>query len=79
MEEYLSPQQAAERKGVAVQTIYKAVSEGRLPSTRILGRIGLSPTDVDAWEPAPYGDREGVKRERGPGRRKKPATEGSQS
>lgn len=70
MENLLTPQEAAQRKGVAVQTIYKAIAERRLPSERVLGRIGLRPGDVDAYQPGSYGGAKRTRRSRGPGRRK---------
>lgn len=51
MDEYLTVSQVAALKAVSHKAVYKAVSEGRLPSTRVLGRIGLKPTDVEAWVP----------------------------
>lgn len=70
MEDLLTPQEAAQRKGVAVQTIYKAIAESRLPSQRVLGRIGLRPGDVEAYQPGSYGEAKRARRSRGPGRRK---------
>lgn len=67
-DELLTPQEAAQRKGVSVATIYKAISDGRLPARRILHRLALSPVDVDAFEAGSYA---GIKRtniRRGPGR-----------
>ncbi|HEX9998608.1 MAG TPA: helix-turn-helix domain-containing protein [Abditibacterium sp.] len=51
MDEYLTVSQVASLKGVSLKAVYKAVSEGRLSSTRILGRMGLRPADVEAWVP----------------------------
>ena len=73
MDEYLTPRQAAEQKGVSVQTIYKAIERGLLPSVRVLDRVALRVADVEAYKPGSYG---GVKRtiiRRGPGRSPKPA------
>ncbi len=72
MAEYITVKEAAVRKGVSAPTIYAAIERGEIPAERVLGRfIGLKPEDVDAFQPAPYGAREGVKRRRGPGRSKK--------
>lgn len=60
VEEYLTPQEAAERKGVTLQTIYKAIERGLLPSSRVLGRVSMRVADVDAYEPGNYrGERPG--------------------
>lgn len=70
----ITPTEAAKRKGVSPATIYRAVREKRLPSTEVLGRIGIRPADLDAFEAGSYG---GVKRatvRRGPGRRRKEAS-----
>ena len=71
MIDYLTPKQAAERKGVALPTIYKAIERGLLPSVRVLDRVALRVADVDAYTPGSYG---GIKRtviRRGPGRHSK--------
>jgi excisionase family DNA binding protein len=52
--ELLTPQEAARIKGVSVTTIYRAINEGRLPSQRVLGRLAVSPADVEAFEPGSY-------------------------
>ncbi len=79
MTEYITPKQAAELKGVSVPTIYKAIERGSLPSVRVLDRVALRVTDVEAYQPGSYG---GVKRtviRRGPGRSPKPANAASPS
>lgn len=70
MEGYLTPAEAAERKGVARSAIYKAIREGRLPSEQMLGRVAVKVTDLDAYEPGSYGDNKRALRPRGPGRGK---------
>lgn len=54
-EQMLTPAEAAQLKGVAKATVYKAVAEGALPHVRILGRIGLRKADVLAWAPSTLG------------------------
>ena len=57
----LTPAEAATRKGVSRAAIYAAVAEGRLPHTRVLGRIGVREDDLVAWIPVQYGERAGRK------------------
>jgi excisionase family DNA binding protein len=59
--ELLTVDEAAELKGVSRSAIYTAVSEGRLPHTRVLRRIGLKRSDVEAWQPIAYAGRPGAK------------------
>ena len=72
MDDYFTPKQAAERKGVSVQTVYKAIERGALPSVRVLDRVALRPADVDAYQPGSYGGIKRTVRRRGPGRGPKP-------
>jgi len=66
---YLTPKEAAEKKGVSVAAIYKAIERGQLSSERVLNRVAVRTADIDAWQPAGYTkegtQREGVKKERG--------------
>jgi excisionase family DNA binding protein len=55
MEVFLSVKQAAQRKGVSVSAIYKAIHDGRLPFTRIGTGFALKPSDVDTCEFGSYG------------------------
>ena len=66
MEEYVTPKQAAERKGVSVQAIYRAIERGELPSVEILGRKALLPADVENYKPGSYGGVERTRKRRGP-------------
>ncbi len=68
MNDYLTPKQAAERKGVSVPTIYKAIERGVLPSERVLDRVAVRIADVDAYQPGSYGSIKRTVRKRGPGR-----------
>jgi excisionase family DNA binding protein len=68
LDQYLTPRQAAERKGVAVPTIYKAIERGQLPAVRLLNRVALRVTDVDAYQPGSYGGVQRAAKRRGPGR-----------
>lgn len=54
MEEFVSVQEAAQRKGVSVSAIYRAIREGRLSATLILGRKALRVADVDAFDFGSY-------------------------
>jgi excisionase family DNA binding protein len=64
MEDLITVEAAAVLKGVSVATLYKAIREGRLPSQRVLGRVGLRPADVAAFEPKRGGIRPGSGRPR---------------
>lgn len=75
VEEYITPKQAAERKGVSVPAIYRAIERGVLSSTEVLGRKGLRPVDVDAYQPGSYGGVERFRRRRGPTKKEKPQHE----
>jgi excisionase family DNA binding protein len=63
MEDYISVREAAERRQVSQTAIYKAIREGRLQATRILGRLALRASDIDAYE---FGSYAGVQRARKP-------------
>lgn len=47
----ITPQEAAKLKNVSRPAIYSAIAEGRLPSVRVLGRIGVREADVLAYQP----------------------------
>lgn len=72
MDDYLTAREAAERKGVSVPTVYRAIERGVLPAVRVLGRVALRPADVEAYEPGSYGGVKRTVRRRGPGRGAKP-------
>jgi excisionase family DNA binding protein len=63
-QELLTVEQAAERRGVAPTTIYKAVADGRLPAQRLFGRVLIRIADADAFEPLPRGGPRGGGRPR---------------
>jgi len=71
MEEWITVQEAAERKGVPAATIYAAIGRGTLPATTVLGRKVLTGGDLAAYEPGSYAGAQRAKKPRGPGR---PAT-----
>ena len=79
MTEFITPRQAAERKSVTVQAIYKAIERGHLPSVRVLDRVALRPADVDSYQPGSYGGVKRTVRRRGPGRSPKPDVSASLS
>jgi len=64
MENLMTVEEAAALKGVSIATLYKAIREGRLPSQRVLGRVGLLRADVEAYEPQRGGPRPGSGRPR---------------
>ena len=47
----LTPAEAARLKGVSRAAIYAAIADGRLPHSRVLGRLALQESDVQAWTP----------------------------
>jgi excisionase family DNA binding protein len=51
----LTPPQVAKRRGCARGTVYRAILQGRLPSVRVLGRLGVWQRDADAWPLATWG------------------------
>jgi type I restriction enzyme M protein len=56
-EELLTSREAADRKGVTIQAIYKAIERGELPFTRVHERIVIRALDVEAYQPHNYGGR----------------------
>ena len=63
---FITPRQAAQRKGVSVPAIYKAIERGEIASADVLGRKALRPADVDAYQPGSYGGVTRTRRRRGP-------------
>jgi excisionase family DNA binding protein len=43
--------QAARRKGVSYQSVYKAVRDGKLPTQRLGRQRLVTGADLDAWQP----------------------------
>jgi excisionase family DNA binding protein len=60
-DQLLTPDEAAQLKGVTVAAIYAAIKENRLPHIRVLRRIGLNKADVLQWTPRGYAGRPGAK------------------
>ena len=54
-DELLTPKEAADRKAVTLQAIYKAIERGDLPFSRVHDRILLRAMDVEQYQPANYG------------------------
>ena len=79
MDEYLTPRQAAERRGVSVSTIYRAIERGEIPALRLLSRLALRAADVDAYQPGSYNGIQRATRRRGPGRSRKTETAPTQA
>ena len=63
----LSVPEVAKLKGVSPSGVYLAVQEGRLPSCRVLGKIGIRRADAEAWTPISYRGRPGANGRRKPG------------
>ena len=61
-DDYLSASQVAKLKNVSRNAVYKAISEGRLLATQIVGVVAIKKTDAQAWEPkAAQGRRKGTR------------------
>lgn len=59
--QYLSVTQVAELKKISRNAVYKAVSQGRLPATKIGGFVVIRVADVETWIPkVRTGRRKGV-------------------
>jgi excisionase family DNA binding protein len=54
MEDLITVTEAARLKKVSRSAIYTALAEGRLPGTRVLGRLVLKKRDVHSWQPEPH-------------------------
>lgn len=48
--ELLTAKQVAQRLQITEQAVYLAIREGRLNSVTILGRIGITKTDYEAFK-----------------------------
>ena len=48
-DQYLSVSQVANLKGVSRNAVYKAVREGRLVSTKLVGVVAIRRSDAEAW------------------------------
>lgn len=49
IEDYLTPQSAAQLKDVQTSSVYDAVHAGRLTPYSVFGQTVLKKTDVEAW------------------------------
>ena len=74
MEEYMTVAEVAEKLSMSRQGVQKAITEGRLPSVRILNKIGVRVADMEAFQPATYGGVQRSHKRRGPGRPKSEAS-----
>lgn len=54
-QELLTVSEVAARRGVAEATVYKAVTDGRLPHERLFGRVLIRIADADAFSLLPRG------------------------
>jgi excisionase family DNA binding protein len=54
IEDLITVSEAARLKKVSRSAIYTALAEGRLPGTRVLGRLALKKRDVHSWHPEPH-------------------------
>ncbi len=52
---FVSVKEAAQRKGVSLSTIYKAMRAGKLAGVPVLGRTALRLADVEVWTPSAHG------------------------
>ena len=61
-DQYLSVTQVVNQKQVSRNAVYRAIQEGRLPSTQIAGLTVVKFQDAEAWQPkARTGRRSGIK------------------
>lgn len=60
-DEYLTVSQVATLKSVSRNAVYKAVHDGRLAATQLVGRVAIRRTDAHNWTPRERtGRRKGV-------------------
>ena len=57
--QYLSITQVANQKQISRNAVYKAIREGRLPSTQIAGLVVVKAKDAEAWMPKARTGRQG--------------------
>jgi excisionase family DNA binding protein len=50
-DDWLTAAEAAQIKGVTRSAVYKAIAQQKLPTERVLGRLALRRSAVDAWKP----------------------------
>lgn len=68
--DYITPKQAADLKGVTVGAIYKAIERGHIEGAKVLDRVAVKASEIAAWQPATYTTtggavRQGVSKTRG--------------
>ena len=51
LNQYLSVTQVAKQKQISRNAVYKAIREGRLPSTQIAGLVVVKTKDAEVWMP----------------------------
>lgn len=51
IDDFLTVPEAAERKGVGLTTLYRAVQRNELPVLRMAGLLFILPADIDAYNP----------------------------
>ena len=60
-DEYLTVSQVATLKSVSRNAVYKAVHDGRLAATQLVGRVAIRRMDAQSWTPKERtGRRKGV-------------------
>lgn len=69
---------AAREKGISREAIYQAIQDGRLKTRKVLGKIGILRSSLDAYEPDRNKVHAGLTRARSQRRQQHPShTEGS--
>ncbi len=53
----LTVPEVARLKGVTCAAVYAAITQRRLPSIRVLGRIGIPESDAKSWRPVRWSGR----------------------
>ncbi len=51
IDDFLTVPEAAQRKGVGLTTLYRAIHRNELPVLRLAGLIFVSPADLNAYNP----------------------------
>jgi len=51
VDDWLTAAEAAQLKGVTRSAVYKAMKQNKLQAERVLGRLALRRSEVEAWKP----------------------------
>ena len=48
-ERFLSPREVADKLGLHVNTVYRAIDSGELRAHKLRGALRIAPASLDAW------------------------------